>query len=99
MTTPHFRFKPGLHRLADGRFLAMLGHIDDLDHAICGVGATVEEAMAAFDKVCETGVTLPVAQHLQNREAALDAGVQPEPFPRATISPEPETKPKKKKSK
>jgi len=82
MTTPHFRFKPQILRLKDGRMLAMLGHVDDLDNAICGVGATVEAALAAFDNTCANGVPATIAEYMQKREADLEAGKTPEQYPK-----------------
>jgi len=80
-TTPHFRFKPNLVRLDDGRIVAMLGRENDLGNAIMGVGATVEEAMYRFDEVCRNGVPAKTAEYLEKREADLNAGKTPEPYP------------------
>lgn len=84
-TTPHFRFKPSLMRLNDGRFLAILGSTEDLNNAIVGVGGSAEEALQRFDETFQAGVPANMLEYLAKREAALDAGQTPPP-----ISPTPE---------
>jgi hypothetical protein len=98
MTTPHFRFRPDVKRLKDGRFLAILGHVEDLDNAICGVGATLEGAMEDFDNTCAKGVCETIAAYMQKREADLAAGQKPEQYPKAPAAPE-KTETKKRKTK
>lgn len=81
MNTPHFRFKPALLRLHDGRMLALLGNVEDLDNAIVGLGESAEEALRKFDETFEHGVPRNVAEYLQKREADLEAGKTPEQYP------------------
>jgi len=81
LNTPHFRFKPSLMRLKDGRFLAIIGNVDDLDNALIGVGETAAEALSQFDQIFNRGLPAVLAEHLAKREAALEAGHAPESFP------------------
>ncbi len=102
MNTPHFKYKPNLMRLRDGRVLAIVGNVDDLDNAICGVGASAQEALKLFDETFDHGAPLHLIEYMKQREEALARGEVPPPCPIKTppSSPEPETKtPRKKKSK
>lgn len=80
MNAPHFRFKPQLLRLRDGRMLALLGSVDDLDNSIVGVGASAGEALKQFDETFNAGVPSDVMDWAKRREADLEAGKTPEPF-------------------
>jgi hypothetical protein len=86
MNTPHFRFKPSLMRLRDGRMLAIIGNVDDLDNAIVGVGNSAEEALKLFDETFTYGVPLHVAKYLAERETDLEEGKKPQPFPKTDTS-------------
>jgi len=81
MNLPHFRFKPALRRLNDGRILAMLGSVDDLDNAIVGIGQSAAEALQRFDETFEHGVPANMAEWLARREKDLEAEKTPEPYP------------------
>jgi hypothetical protein len=81
MNLPHFRFKPTLMRLKDGRMLAMIGSVDDLDNAIVGIGASAAEALQRFDETFDNGVPANMAEWLARREKALEEEKTPEPYP------------------
>ena len=81
MNLPHFRFKPALLRLRDGRMLALLGSVDDLDNSIVGVGGSAAEALQRFDETFNLGVPADMLEWAKRREAAVEAGQTPEPFP------------------
>lgn len=64
---PHARYRPRLLQL-NGVWCAVLGDVDDIDNAICGIGDTPSEALQAFDGV----FTGQVPQHLVNWLRAID---------------------------
>lgn len=51
VASPHFRYRPGLHRLLGGKWCALLGDINNQDHAIMGIGDSPDAAMKNFDEV------------------------------------------------
>ena len=50
MASPHFRLQPSLLKLTDNTWMAILGDINNIEHAIIGVGANPKEAFESFDK-------------------------------------------------
>lgn len=46
---PHFKYKPGIARNADGVWVAFVGDPNDMQASIIGLGATPAEAIARFD--------------------------------------------------
>ncbi len=81
VTSPHFRYRPDLKRLRDGRWMAILGDVEHLEFAIYGVGVSAHLALLDFDSVFRTGVPASVAAYAQQREAALENGHIVPPFP------------------
>jgi hypothetical protein len=68
---PHSRYHPRLIQI-NGVWCAVLGDINDIDNAICGIGETPQEALRAFDDV----FTGQVPGHLVNWiNAVYDARV------------------------
>lgn len=74
LVTPHFRYRPDLKRLRDGRWMALLGDESHLEFAIYGIGETAQQAIEEFDSVFLQGVPLSVAQWAAKREADIEAG-------------------------
>lgn len=82
VSSPHFRYKPALCRLLDGNWLAYLGDINDLEHALVGVGPTAQIALEAFDGAFR-GVLHPATQEwLIKREQNLETGAEDAPYPK-----------------
>jgi hypothetical protein len=77
---PHARYRPKLYRF-NGVWVAILGDIDDIDSAICGLGDTPQEALIAFDGFFTGQVPEHLASWLQAVEAANRAGVEPPAYP------------------
>jgi len=79
---PHYVYKPYLMPLIDGRFMAFLGDINDLENAIIGIGESPAEALFSFDEVFNKGV-IPdsMVDWLASREAAAQAGKPMPKFP------------------
>jgi hypothetical protein len=81
LQTPHFRFRPTFKRTANGiGWIALLGH--DADNVIAGIGASPEAALKAFDEVFKGDMPVEMLQFLAEREAAMNAGLQPPDFPK-----------------
>lgn len=74
LTTPHFRYRPDLHRLRDGRWMAILGDTEKLEFAIYGIGESAQQAVEEFDCAFLKGVPLSVLQWADKREADIEAG-------------------------
>ena len=53
VTSPHFRYRPELHRMRDGRWMALIGDTDHLEFAIYGIGTSAQQALEEFDSVFE----------------------------------------------
>lgn len=82
VTSPHFRYRPDLKRLRDGRWLAILGDDQHLEFAIYGIGNSAQLALEEFDSVFLRGVPASVLRWAANREAAFEAGLNhTEAFP------------------
>jgi hypothetical protein len=73
---PSNRYSPQLFRL-NGVWVAILGDTDDLDNAICGLGDTPEQALAAFDGLFTGQIPEHLVAWLKSAEAAVRAGVKP----------------------
>jgi hypothetical protein len=82
LTSPHFRYRPDLKRLVDGRWMAILGHEDELQFAIYGIGNSAQEALEDFDAVFTKGIPKSLLPYLSEREQALESGEQTPPFPK-----------------
>jgi hypothetical protein len=50
ITKPHSKAHPSLIRMQDGAWLAILGHLEDIDNSIMGVGNNAQEALDEFDE-------------------------------------------------
>lgn len=64
---PHARYRPKLYRINE-TWTAVLGDVNDIDNAICGIGTTPQEAMDAFDGF----FTGQIPQHLVNWLRAVE---------------------------
>ncbi len=79
--SPHHKLKPHIVKLGPGNWLAFAGDINNLDNAICGMGAYPEQAIQAFDELFKG--KLP--EHLKEWAAACEAAaVAGQPVPEFT---------------
>ena len=80
--SPHFRYRPSIHRLKDGTWLAFLGNMDAMEYGIMGVGACPQAALQAFDDAFCGIINPTVIKWCQDREQNLEAGTEhTAPFP------------------
>ncbi len=81
--SPQFRYKPSLIPLEDGRWAAFLGHLDDLDSGILGIGDCPAAALNSFNEAFRGNVSPAVKQWLAQYEKDMEAGVKTTlPFPK-----------------
>jgi hypothetical protein len=82
VTSPHFRYRPDLKRLVDGRWLVILGDENQLEFAVYGVGTSPQLAMESFDEAFNKGVPPAVVAWCQERETNFESGSKhTKPFP------------------
>lgn len=84
MQTPHHLYKPDLAPTTDGRYVAFVGSLNNLEAAIYGIGDSPSGAMLAFDEVFNGRIPDQMLHYLASRAAALEAGKTPPPFPHET---------------
>jgi hypothetical protein len=82
LASPHFRYRPSLHKLKDGNWVAFLGDLTgDPDSVIAGTGRAPSEAVAAFDSIFEGTVPKHMVDWLIAHEQAVSQGVSSPPIP------------------
>lgn len=81
-TAPHVLYKPSLMILSDGNWAAILGSLEDLDNSVTGIGDTPERALQAFDIAFKGGASKSLMKWLLDRQAAVNKGEPPPPFPK-----------------
>lgn len=82
ITRPHFRYKPFLIPMDDGKWVAFLGNPEDLDAGILGAGDTPQAALESFDEAFAGNLPPAVADWLKEREQDLERGLNEiKPFP------------------
>lgn len=80
--SPHFRYRPTLHRLMDGTWCAFLGDLEHMDQGIVGIGQFPREAMEAFDDAFNGIINEKVLAWCKAREHAFEQGTEfTAPFP------------------
>jgi len=99
--SPHFRWQPKLLRLTDGRWLAFLGSLEQMDQGVLGIGESPAEALYAFDAMFNGVVPESVTKFInENQKQEVDGagnlGIENPESPRAVEpgdSENPPTKP------
>jgi hypothetical protein len=81
MQTPHHLYKPDLAPTNDGRYVAFVGRLDQLETAIYGIGDSPSAAMTAFDEVFNGRIPDDMLHYLAMRQAAAESGQTLPPFP------------------
>lgn len=82
LLTPHFKYKPALLKLEDGKFMALLGDAADAQSGIVGVGDSPAEAIKSFDEFFQGSIPDPLRAWLHRRQLDLEHGRETEPFPK-----------------
>lgn len=87
ITRPHFRYKPFLIPMDDGKWVAFLGNPEDLDAGILGAGDNPQAALESFDDAFAGKLPPAIAEWLKNREEDLERGISKlEPFPKEELN-------------
>lgn len=81
MLTPHFRYKPAIYQLEDGKWICLLGDPANSASGVIGTGKTPKEAVEAFDAFFNGEIPDPLHAWLHRREQDLESGRQTEQFP------------------
>jgi hypothetical protein len=69
ITTPHYRLKPSLIKMAEGSWLAICGDLQNLDNALVGMGDCPQKAIEAFDAIFKGAVPEHLKAFLAARES------------------------------
>jgi hypothetical protein len=77
LAKPHVRHSPGLYKLEDGTWAAILGDVNYLNNAIVGVGGCPAQALEAFDEVFNGNVPIHLQAWMSVREEALAKNLKP----------------------
>lgn len=70
--SPHFRWSPKLMRLTNGKWLALLGTVEQIDQGVLGIGDSPAEALYAFDAMFNGMVPESVTEFIKNEKQAMD---------------------------
>lgn len=76
VVSPQFRYKPALIPMEDGKWVAFLGHLDDLESGIIGIGDSPAAALKSFNDAFKGETSPAVKQWLEQHEKDMDAGVE-----------------------
>jgi hypothetical protein len=71
---PNFRYKPVLLNTEDGKWVAFLGNIDDIESGIMGAGDNPQQALDSFDEAFAGKLSPAILEWLRVREAKLEQG-------------------------
>ena len=84
MIAPHFRYKPTLIPLEDGKWVAFLGNPEDLESGILGIGSSPGAALKDFDSAfSKDNMTAEIKKWLAQHEIDLERNVETTlPFPK-----------------
>lgn len=77
LARPHVRHSPGLYRLEDGSWAAVLGDINDIPNAVVGVGGSPAQALEAFDDIFNGNIPIHLQAWIAARDEALEKNLKP----------------------
>lgn len=71
---PNFRYKPVLLKTEDGKWVAFLGNLDDIEAGIMGAGDNPQQALDSFDEAFAGNLSPAILEWLRVRESNLENG-------------------------